>query len=80
MEKFISKEKMNKKARRALDQSRRGTWGAQSPITRTVESKKMYNRKKNRWDKNPTDFFRLHQTHAACDCGELPALVSLIKH
>ncbi|MFT8889112.1 MAG: hypothetical protein ABF904_09865 [Ethanoligenens sp.] len=57
MEKFIFKEKMSKKARRALDQSRRGTWGTQSPITRTVESKKIYNRKKDRWDKNPTDLF-----------------------
>lgn len=48
---------MSKKAKRALDRSRRGTWGPQSQVTRTVESKKRYDRKKNRWDEHPADFF-----------------------
>ncbi|HCM14328.1 MAG TPA: hypothetical protein DHW85_14250 [Lachnospiraceae bacterium] len=39
---------MSKKARRELDKARRSTWGALSPVTRKVESKKVYNRKKIR--------------------------------
>ena len=46
MDRFISKEKMSKKARRQLDRQRRATWSF-SPITRRVESKKIYNRKKS---------------------------------
>ena len=45
MMKFIPKEKLSKKARRELDKSRRETWDF-SPVTRKVESKKVYNRKK----------------------------------
>ena len=46
MEKFIPKEKMSKKARKALEAQKRSTWGF-SPVTRHVESKKVYSRKKN---------------------------------
>ena len=45
MSKFIPREKLSKKARRALDVQRRAAWGF-SPVTRKVESKKIYNRKK----------------------------------
>lgn len=45
MSKFIPREKLSKKARRALDAQRRAAWGF-SPVTRKVESKKIYNRKK----------------------------------
>ena len=44
MDKFIPREKMGKKARKALDTQRRATWSF-SPTTRKVESKKRYNRK-----------------------------------
>ena len=46
MEKFIPKEKLSKKARRALVAKKRATWGF-SPVTKRVESKKVYSRKKN---------------------------------
>jgi hypothetical protein len=46
MEKFISKEKLSKRERRKLNQARRTTWGAISPVTRKTENKKIYNRKK----------------------------------
>lgn len=44
MNRFIPREKLGKKARKALDSQRRTTWSF-SPNTRKVESKKQYNRK-----------------------------------
>ena len=44
MDRFIPREKLGKKARKALDRQRRATWSF-SPTTRKVESKKRYNRK-----------------------------------
>ena len=46
MAKFISREKLSKKARKELDNQKRAVW-AFSPTTRKVESKKLYNRKKS---------------------------------
>lgn len=46
MEKFIPREKLSKKARKAVDKGKRGTWGAVNPVTRVAESKKAYHRKK----------------------------------
>ena len=46
MPKFIPREKLGKKARRALDVEKRATWSF-SPVTRKVENKKRYDRKKN---------------------------------
>lgn len=45
MKKFIPRDKMSKKARKQLDEQQRATWGF-SPVTKKVESKKLYNRKK----------------------------------
>ena len=45
MAKFISREKLSKKARKELDSQRRATW-AFSPTTKKIESKKLYNRKR----------------------------------
>ena len=45
MDKFIPREKLGKKARRQLDRQRRVTW-AFSPVTRTVDSRKRYDRHK----------------------------------
>lgn len=45
MDKFIPREKLGKKARKALDSRKRTTWDVK-PVTRRVESKKLYNRKK----------------------------------
>ena len=46
MAKFISREKLSKKARKELDNKKRDVW-AFSPTTRKVESKKLYNRRKS---------------------------------
>ncbi len=45
MKKIISKAKLSKKARKKLNAEKRTTWTF-SPVTRRVESKKIYNRKK----------------------------------
>ena len=45
MVKFIPKEKLGKKARKELDRQRRVLW-QYSPVTKRIESKKLYNRKK----------------------------------
>ena len=42
---FVSENKMSKKARKELNNSRRVTWGF-SPVTKKVESRKVYNRKR----------------------------------
>ena len=46
MAKFVSREKLSKKARKELDNQKRTVW-AFSPTTKKVESKKLYNRKKS---------------------------------
>ena len=45
MTRFIPREKLGKKARRRLDSERRAFWPV-VPVTRKVESVKLYNRKK----------------------------------
>lgn len=45
MTKFVEKAKMSKKAQRELARSRRALWEV-SPVSRKVESKKLYNRKR----------------------------------
>ena len=44
MRKFISREKLSKKARRLHDAEKRATW-AFSPVTRKAENKKHYDRR-----------------------------------
>ncbi len=44
---FIPREKLSRKARKLLDSQKRATW-AFSPVTKKVESKKAYNRKRAR--------------------------------
>ncbi len=48
MEKFVPYEKLSKKKQRELDRKRRSTWGSLSPVTRSTENPKAYNRKKAR--------------------------------
>ncbi len=45
MEKFVSRDKLSKKARKELDSQRRMLW-QHSPVTKKIESKKLYSRKK----------------------------------
>ena len=50
MKKFVPREKLGRKARKLLDRERRATW-AFSPVTKKVESKKVYSRKKKSHDR-----------------------------
>ena len=45
MKGFVPREKMSKKQRKELDSVKRNEWSF-SPVTRRVESKKVYNRKR----------------------------------
>lgn len=46
MEKFIPYEKLSKKKKKELDSAKRGFWNGVNPVTKRVESKKVYNRAK----------------------------------
>ena len=48
MNNFIPYEKLSKKKKRELDNSRRGTWGELNPVTRRLVPAKAYNRNKAR--------------------------------
>ncbi|MBQ8093001.1 MAG: hypothetical protein IJ242_05425 [Clostridia bacterium] len=51
MKNFVPKEKMSKKARKALENEQRITWSF-TPSTRKIESKKIYNRKRRTYDRS----------------------------
>ena len=56
---FVPKGKLSKKAQKELNRQRRVTW-AFSPVTKTVDSKKIYSRKKtvrNRYEEYGPDGF-----------------------
>ena len=57
MEKFIPKQKLGKKAKRALDRTQRTTWGTFSPVTRKPKNPKAYDRKKPPLDQDPDGVF-----------------------
>ena len=48
MNNFIPYEKLSKRKKRELDNSRRGTWGELNPVTRRPVPAKAYNRSKAR--------------------------------
>ena len=59
MARFVPKEKLSKKAQKELNRQRRTMWDF-SPVSRTVDSKKLYNRKRNtrdRYDENGAGVF-----------------------
>ncbi len=76
MDRFIPRDKLSKRARKALDSKKRITW-EQNPVTRRVESKKTYNRKKDlRWqDTWPGDlsFMRVLHPFRVLPVPALPA-------
>ena len=47
---FVPTKKLSKKAQKELNRQRRTMWDF-SPVTKTVDSKKLYNRKKNTRDR-----------------------------
>ena len=50
MARFVPKDKLSKKAQKELNRQRRVTWDF-SPVTKTVDSKKVYSRKKKAHDR-----------------------------
>ncbi len=48
MKKYVSPDKLSKKKRREYYSGRRRTWGDLNPVTRSVPSGKIYNRKKEK--------------------------------
>lgn len=46
MEKMIPLSKQSKKERRKYYASKRGSWNGVSPVTRVVQSRKVYDRKR----------------------------------
>ena len=64
MARFIPKSKLSKKAQKKLNLQRRVTWEF-SPVTKTVESRKIYSRKRktrNRDDYGPGFFYAIPST------------------
>ena len=50
MKAFVPYEKLSKKQKREIDKAKRATWGDVIPVTKKVESAKIYNRtKRQRW-------------------------------
>lgn len=45
---FTERQKLSKKARRALDNQARATWGSLKPTAKKIDSAKRYNRKRFR--------------------------------
>ena len=65
---FVPRGKMSKKAQKELNRQRRVTWEF-SPVTKTVESKKLYNRKKNtrnRYDDSGSGVFIIMTDISIC--------------
>ena len=52
MEKYIAYEKLSKKEKKRVNNSKRKTWGSINPITRKPTNSKAYNRKKNQYWKD----------------------------
>ena len=48
MKAFVPYEKLGKKQKKEIDRARRANWGDVNPVTKKVESAKVYNRKKHR--------------------------------
>ena len=47
MKAFVPYEKLSKKQKREIDKAKRATWGEVVPVTRRIDSAKIYNRKKH---------------------------------
>lgn len=47
-DKFVSKDKMSKKAQKELNDKKRGTWGNTNPVTKVQPNKKAYDRKRDK--------------------------------
>ena len=64
MARFIPRSKLSKKAQKELNRQRRVTWDF-SPVTKTVDSRKIYSRKRktrNRDDYGPGFYYAIPST------------------
>ncbi len=52
MKKYVSFDKLSKRKQKELNRQKRGSWNGVKPVTRRVESKKVYNRKKSPFGKD----------------------------
>jgi len=53
MKAFVPYEKLSKKRKREIDKAKRATWGEVIPVTKKIDSAKLYDRKKHQrreWD------------------------------
>lgn len=50
MIKFIPYEKLSRKKQKELNAKKRNSWGMVKPITKSMGSKKVYNRKDKSWE------------------------------
>ncbi len=68
MKPFIPYEKLSKKKKKELDSARRGSWNGVNPVTRRVESKNVYRRKKAlKWEDDlPFQGFLLSEKIPSC--------------
>lgn len=48
MNKFTPYEKLSKKEQKKINAEKRGSWGYINPVTKTVKSKKVYDRNKSK--------------------------------
>ena len=47
-DKFVPQDKMSKKAKKELNDKKRGTWGSTKPVTKVQPNKKAYDRKRDK--------------------------------
>lgn len=47
MKKFVEYEKLSKRQKKEIDKAKRTTWGDVIPVTKRIESAKLYNRKRH---------------------------------
>ena len=79
MARFVPKDKLSKKAQKELNRQQRTMWDF-SPVSRAVDSKKLYNRKRNTRDRydnhwNPVD----KEEATMCDIHEYDENGTLIQ-
>jgi len=80
MARFVPKDKLSKKAQKELNRQRRTMWDF-SPVSRAVDSKKLYNRKRNtrdRYDDYGASVF--HCVYAGFRTGRQIVALCMLKH
>ncbi len=66
MARFVPKDKLSKKAQKELNRQRRVTWEF-SPVTKTVDSRKIYSRKRKAQNRDDYGLSFFHALQAAAE-------------